>query len=354
MSRKEYHKIYCFLTLHENPPTQLSSLHYAKIGSITIKNLFATAETWPANFVSFFTGTYPSHNGIWENNDDMGPNIDSIANYYSEEEHSSHFIGPNECEPLVKQLNFTTTFTSEQDETIHAQLMDFLDQEPINNFFLTYVTRSWNTECEELIHNELLRSQSSGEEVLIITGRIGVINNKKKHVQEKQNQEKNQEGRDEKGEIGNFMHHSSMKLPFYLFSTKLNDHIEKKELYSLVDIFPNVLMQQKKSVPYSMVGKKLPGLLKDEKEEPKKSRDHILFEYKNGNKSLITKKHKMDVSITKKKEEGNIFDLIKDPNETDNLWNNEAYKNLKQKMMLQFLWAQMQKEVTPMPRIAAA
>ncbi|HLQ72440.1 MAG TPA: sulfatase, partial [Bacillota bacterium] len=51
---------------------------------------------------------------------------------------------------------------------------------------------------------------------------------------------------------------------------------------------------------------------------------------------------------------GEIFDLLHDPGEFNNLWDNPDYESLKQELLLKYIWAELGKESMPMPRIWGA
>ncbi|MDO9541188.1 MAG: DUF4976 domain-containing protein, partial [Kiritimatiellia bacterium] len=51
---------------------------------------------------------------------------------------------------------------------------------------------------------------------------------------------------------------------------------------------------------------------------------------------------------------GELFDLQNDPSELNNLWNDPAHLNLKSRLLLKFIHAEMGKEPLWMPRITSA
>ncbi|MBR2568863.1 MAG: DUF4976 domain-containing protein, partial [Paenibacillus sp.] len=51
---------------------------------------------------------------------------------------------------------------------------------------------------------------------------------------------------------------------------------------------------------------------------------------------------------------GELFDLEQDPGEVHNRWNDPEYAELKQELLLRYIWAELGKEMMPMPRIANA
>ena len=60
------------------------------------------------------------------------------------------------------------------------------------------------------------------------------------------------------------------------------------------------------------------------------------------------------ITVYYKDDFGEIFDLKNDPAEINNLWDDPAYLELKQKLMLKMLQAELGMEPVPMPRVAPA
>jgi hypothetical protein len=48
---------------------------------------------------------------------------------------------------------------------------------------------------------------------------------------------------------------------------------------------------------------------------------------------------------------GELFDLENDPGEINNLWNDSRYKDIKTKLLLKYIWAELGKEPMWIPRI---
>lgn len=69
-------------------------------------------------------------------------------------------------------------------------------------------------------------------------------------------------------------------------------------------------------------------------------------------RTYIDKRYKMSVYYGK--EYGELYDLFEDPDELINLWDNPSHKELKTKLLQEFLYAEMAKAPLPMPRIAPA
>jgi hypothetical protein len=121
---------------------------------------------------------------------------------------------------------------------------------------------------------------------------------------------------------------------------------------SLVDIAPTLLNMLHLLIPVEYIGKIIPlshhkfrNLLPDR-------RERALYEHENGSKTLITAQYVMTIPF--QGTNGELFDLIADSGFTNNLWDDRSHFDIKTALFLEFLWAQLDKEVMPMPRIAGA
>ncbi len=69
-------------------------------------------------------------------------------------------------------------------------------------------------------------------------------------------------------------------------------------------------------------------------------------------RSFVTERYK--ITVYRKSDDGELFDLVEDPGEVNNLWHEPAAAELKGRLLHQFMQATMACEPTPMPRIAGA
>lgn len=60
------------------------------------------------------------------------------------------------------------------------------------------------------------------------------------------------------------------------------------------------------------------------------------------------------ITVYQDRDFGDLFDLENDPDELNNLWNDEEYKDLKMELLLKYISAELSKEPISMPRIANA
>jgi N-sulphoglucosamine sulphohydrolase, C-terminal len=125
------------------------------------------------------------------------------------------------------------------------------------------------------------------------------------------------------------------------------------EIVSIIDLFPTIFRFFGLKIPYSYTGKSFHELWEGKSTISEiYHRKSSLFEYKDGSKSLLTLNHHLYLPLNSS--EGKIYDLKTDPKEVNNLWSDPESKEIKEKLLLMFLWAQLDKECMPMPRIAGA
>ena len=87
------------------------------------------------------------------------------------------------------------------------------------------------------------------------------------------------------------------------------------------------------------------------------ARDHIICEYRNQptkvhQKTYVNDRYKLTVYYNEV--HGELFDLQEDPQEVRNLWDDASYQDLKKELLLQYIWAELGKEVLPMPKVTNA
>ncbi len=125
-------------------------------------------------------------------------------------------------------------------------------------------------------------------------------------------------------------------------------------LQSLVDITPTFLAAAGLPVPLTMSGH---NRLENWKNDTIDRRDHVIIENRHQpttmfQKTYINQRYKITWYLLQ--DEGEMFDLEKDPQELNNLWNNPEYKDLKLDLLLKAMKADMEKDPLVMPRVAAA
>lgn len=91
--------------------------------------------------------------------------------------------------------------------------------------------------------------------------------------------------------------------------------------------------------------------------EVEQARDHIVCEYRNQPnlvhlKTYVNARYKLTVYYNQSY--GELFDLQEDPGEIQNLWDDPSSQALKKDLLLQFMWAELGKEILPMNKISDA
>ena len=125
-------------------------------------------------------------------------------------------------------------------------------------------------------------------------------------------------------------------------------------MQSLVDLAPTFLKFADIPIPDAMTGVDQSKVWLNETEA---ARDHVICEFRHEpttihQKTYVNERYKITVYYNQTY--GEIFDLENDPGEFNNLWDQAEYQDLKQDLLLKYIWAELGKESMPMPRIAGA
>ena len=154
---------------------------------------------------------------------------------------------------------------------------------------------------------------------------------------------------------GGFHYEDLIKLPFIVrYPKKVPAGVESEAMQSLVDLAPTFLNFADIPVPEAMTGVDQSKVWTGEKEA---ARDHVICEFHHEptaihQKTYVDKRYKITVYYNQTY--GEMFDLVNDPGEYHNLWDDPEYKELKQELLLNYIWAELGKESMPMPRIWGA
>ncbi|WP_045518486.1 sulfatase family protein [Neobacillus niacini] len=154
---------------------------------------------------------------------------------------------------------------------------------------------------------------------------------------------------------GGFHYEDLLKLPFIVrYPGKVPTGQICHSMQSLVDLAPTFLSFSEIPIPRKMTGM-------DQKEvwlgQNEKVRDHVICEYRNQptkvhQKTFIGERYKITLYFNET--HGELFDLQEDPQEIRNLWNIPEYRELREQLLFQYIWAELKKEPMPMPRITGA
>lgn len=154
---------------------------------------------------------------------------------------------------------------------------------------------------------------------------------------------------------GAFHYEDLLKLPFLVrYPNKVPAGHTSAALQSLVDLAPTFLRFSGIPVPRDMTGVDQSEVWKGQSE---RARDHIICENHHEPttihlKTFVDERYKITVYFNQMY--GELFDLQKDPKETNNLWEDPASRDLKEKLLLKYIWAELGKEPLWMPRISHA
>ncbi|MBD1221351.1 sulfatase family protein [Virgibacillus halodenitrificans] len=155
---------------------------------------------------------------------------------------------------------------------------------------------------------------------------------------------------------GGFHYEDLLKIPMIVrYPGLIPAGKESHSLQSLVDLAPTLMRLAEINAPeMKMAGVDQSNVWLGKQDT---ARDHILCEFRNQptmvhQKTYVNKRYKLTVYYNQTY--GELFDLEKDPNEFNNLWDQAEYQKLKKTLLLQFLWGQLGSEIMPMPRIAEA
>ena len=151
---------------------------------------------------------------------------------------------------------------------------------------------------------------------------------------------------------GPFHYEDMIKVPMIIrYPGRVPQGNTSEALQSLVDLAPSLLSLCGLPIPRTMTGVDQSRNWFGERESV---RNHIICENHYDPttvhlKTYVNKKYKLTVYFNK--EYGELFDLEKDPGETENRWDDPDYNQIKSGLLLSFLWGEMGKEPMWMPRV---
>jgi arylsulfatase A-like enzyme len=154
---------------------------------------------------------------------------------------------------------------------------------------------------------------------------------------------------------GGFHYEDLIKLPFIVrYPGHIPANRQSDALQSLVDLAPTFLSFANIDIPCSMTGENQKEVWLNQVE---RKRDHVLCEFRHEpttihQKTYVDDRYKLTVYYNQTY--GELFDLLEDPGEVNNLWDNPNYLSLQKELLLKYAWAELHKEPMPMPRITHA
>jgi arylsulfatase A-like enzyme len=154
---------------------------------------------------------------------------------------------------------------------------------------------------------------------------------------------------------GGFHYEDLLRLPFIVrYPNKVPSGKTCNSMQSLVDLSPTFLSFAGLPASPTMTGVDQKDVWLGEKE---RARNHIICEYRNQptkvhQKSYVDERFKITVYFNETY--GELFDLQEDPGEIRNLWNDPDYRELRERLLFYYIWAELGKEPMRMPRISGA
>ncbi len=154
---------------------------------------------------------------------------------------------------------------------------------------------------------------------------------------------------------GPFHYEDMIKIPFIArYPGNIPAEKTSAALQSLVDLAPTFLNLCQLPIPRTITGIDQSAVWLGEEE---KVRDHIICENHHEPTTIHLKTYvdeRYKITVYYNREYGELYDLKEDPKEINNLWNQPEYHELKTKLLLKYIWAELGKEPMWMPRVYGA
>ena len=155
---------------------------------------------------------------------------------------------------------------------------------------------------------------------------------------------------------GAFHYEDLLRLPFLVrYPGLIPAGAVNDRLQSLVDLAPTFLSYAEQPVPGLMQGVDQRRTWESGGEAA--ARDWAIVENRHQPMTLHLRTYVDDrykITVWRGADYGELFDLVADPGEIHNRWNDPAYAQLKAQLLLAFVQADIAREPTRMPRIAGA
>lgn len=154
---------------------------------------------------------------------------------------------------------------------------------------------------------------------------------------------------------GGFHYEDLIKVPLIVrYPGKVPAGKVSDAVQSLVDLSPTFLSFSGIPIPAQMTGISQKEVWLGEQGS---AREHAICEFHHEPTTIHLKTYvdsRYKITVYYNQEYGELFDLQADPDEYNNLWDNPDFEKLKSELLLKYIWAELGKESTPMPRISHA
>ncbi|MFD2329990.1 sulfatase [Cohnella sp. GCM10020058] len=151
---------------------------------------------------------------------------------------------------------------------------------------------------------------------------------------------------------GGFHYEDLIKLPFLVrYPGQVPAGHTSDAIQSLVDLAPTFLSFAGIPIPSAMTGVDQKDVWLGTKT---RAREHAICEFRHEpttihQKTYVDERYKITVYYNQTY--GELFDLLEDPGELRNLWDEPSSERLKSALLMRYIWAELGKEPMPMPRI---
>ncbi len=154
---------------------------------------------------------------------------------------------------------------------------------------------------------------------------------------------------------GPFHYEDAIKIPFLAALERTIPKASRSDaLNTLVDLTPTMLDFLDIDIPLLMTGISQKDVLTNKTNQV---RDHIICgnkaeQNKLNMRTYVDQRYKL--TIYQDHDFGELFDLLKDPKELNNLWDDQAHTELKLQLFQKYANAELKKEQIKMPKITGA
>jgi hypothetical protein len=286
-------------------------------------------DSWASNLVSLLSGSVPSHHQVWSEASKIGIHVDTLPTTFKQVGYRTTFLGLRESESLAKQCKFDeVAITSDGDGARDVTaLVDRAGDAPL---FATCLVPSFSEGWQALVTR--LASSKEHPAIVLLAGLVSPA----------------------RAADAVILGQDAISSPYTLLHNKIGKHIDgSTQLWSIIDLAPSLLGLAGIKVPYTMVGKDLhPYWLGKPRKAIAFPRDRCLVEHADGSKTTWNGRYLLTVHPGK--DVGELIDAGHREGDDRNLWDDPAAAPVKSRLLLELLWAQLDKECMPMPRIAGA
>ncbi|MBN2152119.1 MAG: hypothetical protein JW839_11770 [Candidatus Lokiarchaeota archaeon] len=285
--------------------------------------------SWATNFVSLLSSSVPSHHRVWSGQDKLGIHVDPLTVPLKAAGYRATFIGPRDAGTIAAQCGFDE-LANPQDGDGHAEATALIERQGADPAFITCVVPAINSQWQDLMSRHAARLGRPG---MVLLARLVPPSTADNTAITKPQE---------------------ISSPFTMILHDGKKHVDgSTHVWSTIDLAPSLLGLLGIKAPYTMVGKDLhPYWLGKARRAIKFPRDRCLFEHAGGSKTTWNGRYLLTVHPGT--EAGELFDTWRQGGQTMNLWDDPASAGIKGDLLLEFLWAQLDKECMPMPRIAGA